>query len=139
MVEVGGLTGWLYRLPPGLCQLPSVCWLVAAPGRQGTQVKSVAGIREVAQRFESSLYPDDHWQGAWWRAVAVMAAQMADAPGPAARVVDDCCVAVAFTADPVLTIGEDELDPFTGETVAWPYPRVYWSNGVVTDGQWRYE
>jgi hypothetical protein len=53
------------------------------------------------------------------------------------RVLDDCCLEVAFVADPVLVVDDGEVDPFTGEVIGWPYPRVYWSNGVVTDGAWR--
>lgn len=46
----------------------------------------------------------------------------------------DCCLTMAFRATPVLTVDDGEVDPFTGEEVGWPFPRIYWSNGVVTDG-----
>ena len=46
----------------------------------------------------------------------------------------DCCLEVAFRAEPVLIVDDGEIDPFTGEEVGWPSPRIYWSNGVVTDG-----
>lgn len=48
----------------------------------------------------------------------------------------DCCLTVAFDAKPLLVIEGDEVDPFTGEGVGWPSPRTYWSNGLVTDGEW---
>lgn len=50
------------------------------------------------------------------------------------QVAKDCCLEVAFRAEPVLIVGDGEIDPFTGEEVGWPSPRIYWSNGVVTDG-----
>lgn len=46
----------------------------------------------------------------------------------------DCCLEVAVDAEPVLVIQDGELDPFTDDEVGWPSPRVYWSNGTVTDG-----
>lgn len=48
----------------------------------------------------------------------------------------DCCVEIFIPAEvePVLTIDTDDIDPFTGETMIWPSPRIYWSNGMITDG-----
>lgn len=40
-------------------------------------------------------------------------------------------------AEPILVLGDGETDPLTGEEILWPYPRTYWSNGVVTDGVWK--
>jgi len=48
----------------------------------------------------------------------------------------DCCLKVIFDADPELILEAGDIDPFTGEEIGWPNPRVYWSNGVVTDGTW---
>jgi len=48
---------------------------------------------------------------------------------------DDCCLHVVIVgAVPVLTLEDGDTDPFTGEMVMWPSPRVYWSNGTITDG-----
>lgn len=58
---------------------------------------------------------------------------------PAGVVLDDCCLTVCLPPGvaPTLTLGADEIDPFTGEEIGWPLPRIYWSNGVITDGSWR--
>lgn len=48
----------------------------------------------------------------------------------------DCCLNVVLPADahPVLIL-EDEIDPFTGEEAGgYPAPRIYWSNGTITEG-----
>lgn len=52
------------------------------------------------------------------------------------HVFSDCCLEVCIPPDavPALTLNEDDVDPFTGETIMWPSPRVYWSNGTITDG-----
>lgn len=46
----------------------------------------------------------------------------------------DCCLTVVFDAEPELVVETGDVDPLTGEEVGWPGPRVYWSNGLVTDG-----
>lgn len=138
VVECGGVSGWIALLPDHLRDLPTVAWLVSTPGRRGTVVRSLGGMREAASRLEGSCWPDEQRVAAWWRAAHAEAVALVERdPDPVVRVVDDCCVAVAFTADPVLVVDDGEVDPFTGEKIGWPYPRVYWSNGVVTDGQWR--
>lgn len=48
----------------------------------------------------------------------------------------DCCVDVCMDAEPLLEVAQGDVDPFTGEEVVWPAPRVYWSNGAITDGHW---
>jgi hypothetical protein len=50
-------------------------------------------------------------------------------------VLEDCCLKVAFDAEPVLQLEEDDIDPFSGETVGYG-GLTYWSNGVVTEGYW---
>ena len=53
--------------------------------------------------------------------------------------ISDCCVKVAFDADILLVISEGEFDPIANEEIGWPFPRVYWSNGLVSDGVWNEE
>lgn len=48
----------------------------------------------------------------------------------------DCCLEVIFDAEPDLILETGDTDPFTGEEISWPNPRVYWSNGAITDGTW---
>lgn len=54
----------------------------------------------------------------------------------AAYQIDDCCVLFVVVGEPVLELNEGDTDPFTGETIGWPFPRVYWSNGSITDGHY---
>lgn len=53
-----------------------------------------------------------------------------------AHVLADCCLEVAFDAEPELVLQSGDTDPFTGAEVGWPYPVVYWSNGAVTAGSY---
>lgn len=46
----------------------------------------------------------------------------------------DCCVETAFTATLEAVYFDDDLDPLTNESIGYPSPRTYWSNGVVADG-----
>jgi hypothetical protein len=47
---------------------------------------------------------------------------------------EDCCVYVVLDADKELVLEEGDVDPFSGEEVGWPAPRIYWSNGTITEG-----
>lgn len=57
-------------------------------------------------------------------------------PPPAPTYFEDCCLEVLLPADatPVLVIGDDDVDPFTGKTGSYPSPIIYWSNGTITAG-----
>lgn len=49
---------------------------------------------------------------------------------------DDCCLHVTLPdgVEPALVLWSDDVDPFTGDEIGWPEPRVYWSNGTITEG-----
>lgn len=54
---------------------------------------------------------------------------------PTTVTLEDCCITVTMDAYPLLTLDAGDTDPFTGQEIGWPAPRVYWSNGVITDGR----
>lgn len=49
---------------------------------------------------------------------------------------NDCCIEIIFSAEPVLVIGEGDVDPFTGVEGNDYSPITYWSNGNITQGHY---
>lgn len=162
-VHAGALLDWLAEhgftvnrhagpLPPGVNSVSregvTVTWADGpAPGRLGAIVEDRLGT--IVEELVAQLAADGALRHALDPPVtdaevdALVAwlypADPALSATPAGVTLDDCCLEVLLPPGtvPLLTLGADEVDPFTGEEIAWPLPRVYWSNGVITDGSWR--